>query len=195
MLTYDELIGDLRYHHTNGLFTWRVDVSRVARVGIIAGYVDKEHGYVKIRVRRQQYAAHRLAWFYMTREYPVLHIDHINGVRHDNAWRNLRLATPAENAQNMQMGRAKSLTGVLGIFVVNGNFEGPQPWGVNLTVGGAKKYLGGFRTLREAIVARLEGEQRYFRNAPVRCADELLIAAMGRLASNAEWEKITKILA
>lgn len=194
MLTYDELLADLRYHHSTGLFTWRVDVSKDAKVGVVAGYIDKGHGYVKIRVRRRQYAAHRLAWFYMTREYPLLPIDHINGVRHDNSWLNLRLATSAENAQNQRMGRTKSLTGVLGIFVVNGNFEGPHPWGVNLMIGGVQKYLGCFRTLREAIVARLDGEQRYFKNAPVRCADELLIAAMGRLASNAEWEKITKIL-
>lgn len=44
--------------------------------------------------------AHRLAWFFMTGEWPILDIDHINGDRSDNRWSNLRLANDSQNGAN-----------------------------------------------------------------------------------------------
>ena len=59
-----------------------------------------DHGYTVIRFRGKLYLAHRLAWFYMTGEWPREQIDHKDGVRLNNKWDNLREATPGQNNMN-----------------------------------------------------------------------------------------------
>ncbi len=60
------------------------------------------HGYVEMRVLNKLFGAHRLAYLYMTGEIPVLPlmVDHINGIRSDNSWRNLRLADYRQQCWN-----------------------------------------------------------------------------------------------
>lgn len=65
--------------------------------------------YIHIRVGDKSYAAHRLAWVYMTGEQPDI-IDHVNGLRHDNSWSNLRNGTMKDNAQNKKQHRKKNGT-------------------------------------------------------------------------------------
>jgi hypothetical protein len=42
-------------------------------------------------------------------------VDHINGVKLDNRWCNLRDATYAMNSHNLQKANSKSITGILGV--------------------------------------------------------------------------------
>jgi hypothetical protein len=55
--------------------------------------------YANVTVEGTSYAAHRLAWALMTGQQPEI-VDHINGLRHDNRFCNLRSGTYAENAKN-----------------------------------------------------------------------------------------------
>ena len=91
----DDLRVLFSYNENTGLFYWLVD--RVggnhqgfvkARVGEVAGKVDKSTGYVRIRTHGRKFFAHRLAWFFVHGQWPSLHIDHINGIKTDNrrAW-------------------------------------------------------------------------------------------------------------
>jgi len=58
-------------------------------------------GYVHLRVGNTFKLAHRLIWEYVNGPIPRgMWIDHINGDKSDNRITNLRLATPAQNAQN-----------------------------------------------------------------------------------------------
>lgn len=71
-------------------------------------------GYIGISVGGRQCLAHRLAWLWMTGEWPALDIDHINGERDDNRWCNLREATRRQNIANSHPSNRNS-SGVKGV--------------------------------------------------------------------------------
>lgn len=57
-------------------------------------------GYRMVRIAHRVIVAHKVAWFLHTGAWPTGQIDHINRIRGDNRWANLRQVTPKENAQN-----------------------------------------------------------------------------------------------
>lgn len=69
------------------------------------GYQCAGGGYRRIMIRGQNCAVHRLVWKIFTGSDPEGLIDHINGIRDDNRFENLRDVTPAENAINAVRGR------------------------------------------------------------------------------------------
>lgn len=101
MLTSFELTRKLCYNEQSGLFTWlQFDgKSNRVRAGEIAG-TPTTKGYIAIRINRAPYLAHRLAWLYMTGSFPINQIDHINRIRTDNRWCNLRDVTQFVNRKN-----------------------------------------------------------------------------------------------
>lgn len=100
MLTADELRRVLKYDPEAGTFTWLQHTSNRTAPGRAAGHVCKRYGYRLIGVGGVLYKANRLAWLYMTGEWPSNIVDHKNGVRDDDAWNNLRLATHGQNLAN-----------------------------------------------------------------------------------------------
>lgn len=86
---------------------------KIATERLPAGHVFSskyEDTYIKVYVDGEQFSAHRVAWVYMTGEQPDV-IDHINGLRHDNRWCNLRDVDYSQNALNQRRYRRwKSLT-------------------------------------------------------------------------------------
>ena len=63
---------------------------------MIAGSVTGV-GYRQIQIDGIFYYASRLAWFYMTKEWPEFIVDHENENKEDNSWDNLREATDSQN--------------------------------------------------------------------------------------------------
>ena len=100
-ITQDRLKEILAYDSNTGVFTWNANVSNIKR-GNEAGYRSKR-GYVFIKADKHLYLAHRLAWMYMTGKFPdeKIDIDHINQVKFDNRFSNLRLASRSENQRNV----------------------------------------------------------------------------------------------
>jgi len=82
-----------------GLFVWKEQIGRRIRVGEVAGSYDKD-GYIIIQIGGVKYKAHRLAYLYMTGEWPEEEIDHKDGNPANNVWSNLRDSTRVENIIN-----------------------------------------------------------------------------------------------
>lgn len=112
MITLEFLKSLVSYDPITGLFIW-IKARPKTRCKGIAGYTSPD-GYVRIGVNRKYYPAHCLAWFYMTGEWSELIIDHINGIRNDNRWCNLREATVSQNNTNKKVS-TRSKTGVKGV--------------------------------------------------------------------------------
>lgn len=103
-----------------------------------------------ISVDNHVYAAHRLAWLYMTGRWPDRHIDHKNLVRDDNRFENLREATPNENMHNRGV-QKNNRSGFKGVrWMPN---RGPRAWQANLKQGGKQRLIGYFATAEEASAA------------------------------------------
>ena len=97
--TADRLRSLLHYNEDTGVFTWLVSIGHAVSAGDVAGTAHAE-GYVVIGVDGHSYLAHRLAWLYMTGEWPKGKLDHKDRVRNHNWWSNIRLATNAQNSIN-----------------------------------------------------------------------------------------------
>lgn len=73
----------------------------------LAGY-KRSDGYVCLTVTKTKYLAHRLAWLFMTGEWPKNEIDHDNKKRNDNRWKNLREATSLQQMGNTKLWKSNT---------------------------------------------------------------------------------------
>ena len=108
----DQLREVLDYDQITGIFTWKVQTGRRAKIGDRAGYKDVR-GYIIIGVLGVHQPAHRLAFLYMTGQIQKM-IDHIDGVGSNNAWSNLREAEHCQNAWNTKI-RNDNTSGYKGV--------------------------------------------------------------------------------
>ncbi len=89
----------LHYDEFNGQFTWIKYAGPRAQVGSPAGHVHHT-GYIRIKFKGAVYAASRLAYKVMMHEEAGESMDHINNVKTDNRWVNLRSVSQGENQLN-----------------------------------------------------------------------------------------------
>lgn len=153
ILTRDRLCELIVYDPVSGILRWKK-----SRANLKAGSVAKSRldGYLRIRVDGKSYMAHRLAWLYMTGEWPSGQIDHINGVRDDNRFVNLRDVETNENRRN----RKKNLNSTSGFKGVS--FKRWQhQWVARIQTDGRRLHLGYFDTAEEAHVAYCTAAKKY----------------------------------
>lgn len=152
-LTQTRLREYLHYEPATGVFTW-IKGSGPARAGRAAGCISHTTGYRYICILGRREGAHRLAFLYMTGAMPPEHVDHINGVRDDNRWVNLRLATVGQNRQNQRIGSANT-SGLLGASWDKSR----QSWIAMITVDRKQKNLGRYPTKEEAHAAYVKAKR------------------------------------
>ncbi|MBI3150103.1 MAG: HNH endonuclease [Betaproteobacteria bacterium] len=146
-LTHERLTELLRYDPISGVFVWLKPPGRRVRAGDRAGTIS-EKGYRKIRIDGRGYKASRLAWLYVTRQWPVHGIDHHNCCRDDDRFENLRDVTFTTNQQNKRKPQRRNKTGFLGV-------RRSQHSGfiAEIQVDDRSIYLGSYRIAEEAHAA------------------------------------------
>jgi len=119
LVTAEELRQLLHYDPLTGDFTWRVTRGRSAKAGALAGHdcgVRSEKRRVVIGLNGRLYRAGRLAWLYMTGQWPETLVDHKDGDYRNHRWLNLRDVDNTTNVENQRRAaRSNKSSGLLGV--------------------------------------------------------------------------------
>lgn len=155
MTCADSLKEILSYSPETGAFHWKQTRGGRALAGAEAGTYEAQ-GYRTIFVWGKKHKAHRLAWLYMTGEWPALGIDHMDGNKGNNAWANLRQVTVRQNAENKRRARRDNKSsGLLGVTWNNRT----RSFQARIQVKGRSHSLGYFDDPTEAHKAYLEAKR------------------------------------
>ena len=163
-LTAQELREAIHYDPDTGIFTWRRREGwkwNKKLGGERAGYANVKGiahrtPYRLIWLKDTNRREHRLAWLYMTGSWPDGSLDHINRDGLDNRWKNLRIATVAQNAMNAKMPSTNTV-GVKGVSRYKcGGYQ------ARIGIDGRVKALGVYKTAEEAHAVYMREARRIF---------------------------------
>lgn len=138
VLTYNSQTGVLKW---NGRDRWH-------RKGQIAGTPGPK-GYLYLSVGGVRYQAHRVAYMIYTGKLLKGEIDHLNGIRTDNRWANIKDGSHRDNMRNMAIHRKGKLPGATLI-------KASGKWRSSISCFGRKIHLGTYDTEAEAHIRYLE---------------------------------------
>ena len=146
MITQELLKKRYHYDRRTGVFT-----RLFSRAGAVKGtVVTTNHGpsgHLQIVIAGKKYPPASLAWLYVYGVYPKCVVDHKDLNPKNNKIKNLRLATPQQNACNRPL-RKDNTSGHKCIREVRGRYR------VIVTAKQSRQHVGYFGTLKEAIAAR-----------------------------------------
>ena len=114
MITQERLKELAHYDPETGVFAWKIKRGCIA-AGQKAGRKTC-YGYIRIQFDGCDAPAHHWAVLWMTGEAVPDQIDHINGVRDDNRWSNIRFATSRDNNRNQRL-QDRNRTGLPGVGI------------------------------------------------------------------------------
>jgi hypothetical protein len=153
----------LDYSPKLGLFFWRrreplrqYDKTWNTRyAGMPAGTPTVPKGYIQIMADGRLHLAHRLAFLWMTGAWPKQEVDHRDGDRANNRWKNLRVATSSQNRMN-SVRRSDNASGYKGV-----SFDKRRDyWVADIMANGMTFHLGSFPTPEAAAAAYAEAAAR-----------------------------------
>ena len=135
------------YNRDTGVFTWIKHRCQTATTGRqVTCRCPK--GYVILGWNGRYYKAHHVAWWWVTGEMPDGELDHINNIRDDNRFCNLRPASSAQNNHN----RLKPNNNTSGVKGVNWH-KHQKRWVARIAVNGKRVHVGYFDDIAEAEIA------------------------------------------
>lgn len=160
-VTPEELQELLSYDPETGTLTWKnrgdrfcqSDRSQKIFQSVFAGkpalVTKNQDGYLWGQIFGKSLMAHRAAFCLMSGHWPVDQIDHVNGIRDDNRWENLREASRKENHRNRKASKSSTSS-----FVGVSFRRDKGLWSAFICIDKKKKHLGYFGTEEEAAKAR-----------------------------------------
>lgn len=155
-ISLNELRAQFLYDPETGLWIWK-SINKYMppeRLGSRAGYRHHSGRWV-LKVGDKGINAARIAYFYMTGQWPSVDVDHKNGDVADDRWENLRLATRAQNNRNVGK-KSRNRSGVKGVSW----HAATGKWISRITVNYKQIHLGVFDDFEEAV--------RVYREASIR---------------------------
>lgn len=155
MISFTEVHKHLQYDPDTGKLWWRTRASG-RRMNKPAGSKDG-NGYICVYVLGKLYRSHRLIWFMQTGSWPKEEIDHANGKRADNKWRNLREATHSQNRQNSRRHK-NNKSGVKGVTWHTQH----RKWYVTIQKDNKPKFIGLFASKQKARKAYIDAANAHF---------------------------------
>ena len=117
----------------------------------VCGCINKVNGYIQLNINHRTYLAHRLAFLYMTGAWPEQEVDHINRIRNDNRWENLRDIDKGTNQRNSTNSTTSNI-----YHVTKNSFA------VRMHVHGEYIQIGSAHTYEGAKVLRDRARKKYF---------------------------------
>lgn len=144
-ITQQELKEILHYNPDTGVFTYKAD-SKLVTAGNEAGWLD--NGYTRLKINGISYRCHRLAFIYMLGREPIGHVDHIDNLRCNNKWDNLREDAEKVNHWNRNL-QANNTSGIKGVHWD----KRKERYIAQIQVHGKKKQVGAYKTVEEATTA------------------------------------------
>ena len=143
----------LKYEPDTGNFIWLKQRKRIT-ANSIAGCKAKS-GYIQIICDGFLCEAHRLAHLFMTGMWPEGQIDHINTVKTDNRWKNLRAVSKHTNSENRRVSNKNNKSGFLGVcHTPSGTYR------ASIGVNSKMLFLGIFKTPEEAHQAYVDAKRK-----------------------------------
>lgn len=158
--THLEVEQLIAYSPSKGTLHWRnrpeqFSPSKAANEMWNASWAGKEikaldlKGYVTVSIFGRQIRAHRLIYFMVVGVWPDCQIDHINGIKSDNRWSNLRPASRRENQRNTRKPR-NNTSGFKGVVFDKAN----KKWYFQLRMDDGSRFTKtGFKTREDAAAA------------------------------------------
>ena len=152
-LTQEILKSLIKYIPETGEFFWRVRKGGMmpnSRCGAIKG-----SGYLYIHIDGKSYVASRLAHLYMVGTFPDSN-DHINHIKDDDRWENLRNVPFKDNLKNKSLDK-RNKSGTTGVYWRNST----KKWLVSICINRKLKHIGCYDNLSKAICVRKTAEKKY----------------------------------
>ncbi len=151
-----ELKSLVSYDKNTGVFTVTGIIKHSSKkIGDILSSTNNR-GYLRVFIKNRTYTLHRLAFLYMTGKFPINDVDHINHVKNDNRWVNLRDVMQKDNAKNRPLPK-NNKSGAVGVDLN----EKKRRWSARISVNKKRVFLGLFKNLDDAIASRRSAEIRY----------------------------------
>ena len=151
----NKILKCLSYNPEDGIFNWICDRPNGIKAGSLAGY--RSSNYLAVSIDSEDIYLHRLAFVFMTGDWPKGYVDHINRDSKDNRWSNLRDTDMTQNMYNAKR-RSDNTSGRKG--VARSTYT--KNWMAYIIYKGRQKHLGFFDTFEEAVAAREKAEEVYY---------------------------------
>lgn len=124
------------------------------KAGTVVNHINKSTGYMEVRVNGVIQKLHRVIWLWMEGYWPETDIDHINQIKSDNRWGNLRVVSRSCNRKNISNTK-NNTSGVKGV----GFYKKLNQWSATITNSKKRYNLGYYQDYLDAVAARLAAEQ------------------------------------
>jgi hypothetical protein len=152
LLSYDKLTGkvvkkELPIHLAKDLHHKRIWDSNNSGKEVTS---HNKYGYLVVSILGEKYYLHRLIWKLVVGVEPTEFIDHINGIKDDNRWDNLREASSSQNLSNIPGSNPSGFKGISRARAKNPKGGYYEYWAAHISVNNRKVHLGTRKTPEEA---------------------------------------------